>query len=81
MPRMDGVAATRAIRNLPSPINEVPIIALTANADPEDAKGYIASGMCSVVEKPIKPERLLAAMNAALEQNGAVPAIARDYAA
>ena len=54
---------------------------LIANADPEDAKGYIASGMCSVVEKPIKPERLLAAMNAALEQGGAVPAIARDYAA
>ncbi len=81
MPRMDGVAATRAIRGLPAPISEVPIIALTANADPEDAKGYIASGMCSVVEKPIKPERLLAAMNAALEQTGAVPAIARDYAA
>jgi CheY-like chemotaxis protein len=44
----------------------VPIIALTANADPEDAKTYIESGMHSVVEKPIKPERLLQAINAAL---------------
>ena len=44
----------------------MPIIALTANADAEDAKSYIASGMHSVVEKPIKPERLLNAMNAAL---------------
>jgi CheY-like chemotaxis protein len=66
MPRMDGVEATRAIRALPGAPGAVPIIALTANADAEDAKGYIASGMHSVVEKPIKPERLLAAINAAL---------------
>jgi len=67
MPRMDGMEATRAIRAMPAPIGQVPIIALTANADPEDAKTYIACGMSSVVEKPIKPERLLMAMNAALE--------------
>ena len=66
MPRMDGVEATRAIRALAGPAGQVPIIALTANADPEDAQGYIASGMHAVVEKPIKPERLLQAMNAAL---------------
>ena len=68
MPRMDGVEATRAIRALPGPAGMVPIIALTANADAEDAKSYIASGMHSVVEKPIKPERLLQAMNAALPE-------------
>ena len=67
MPRMDGVEATRLIRSLPAPIGLTPIIALTANADPEDAKTYIACGMSSVVEKPIKPERLLSAMNAAIE--------------
>jgi signal transduction histidine kinase/ActR/RegA family two-component response regulator len=66
MPRMDGVEATRAIRALPGPAGAVPIIALTANADPEDAKSYVTCGMHSVVEKPIKPERLLQAMNAAL---------------
>ncbi len=70
MPRMDGMEATRAIRGLPGPAGQVPIIALTANADPDDAKTYIASGMCSVVEKPIKPERLLACMNAALSERG-----------
>jgi CheY-like chemotaxis protein len=75
MPRMDGVEATRAIRALPEPCGAVPIIALTANADPEDAKAYIACGMHSVVEKPIKPERLLQAINAAL------PDIASDRAA
>lgn len=66
MPRMDGVEATRAIRALPGAAGAVPIIALTANADPEDAKTYVACGMHSVVEKPIKPERLLQALNAAL---------------
>lgn len=69
MPRMDGVAATRAIRGLPGLAGAAPIIALTANADPEDARSYLASGMCDVVEKPIKPERLLAAINAALASN------------
>ncbi|HEX4096970.1 MAG TPA: response regulator [Caulobacteraceae bacterium] len=71
MPRMDGMEATRAIRKLPGVAGQVPIIALTANADPDDAKAYIACGMASVVEKPIKPERLLEAMNAALDRPAA----------
>ena len=66
MPRMDGVAATRAIRALPGPVSAPPIIALTANADPEDAAGYLAAGMNGVVEKPMKPEQLLAALQQAL---------------
>lgn len=66
MPRMDGVAATRAIRALPDARAQIPIIALTANADPDDVKGYLAAGMNDVVEKPIKPDRLLAALDALL---------------
>ena len=71
MPRMDGVQATRAIRALTGPARDIPIVALTANADPDDAKKYLAIGMASVVEKPIKPERLRMAMNLALEQAAA----------
>ncbi len=63
---MDGVEATHAIRALGGQAGAVPIIALTANADPEDAQSYVNSGMHSVVEKPIKPDKLLQAMNAAL---------------
>jgi signal transduction histidine kinase/FixJ family two-component response regulator len=74
MPRMDGVQATQAIRALDGPVGDIPIVALTANADPEDAKKYIASGMAAVVEKPIKPERLRMAMNMALEQAAAAAA-------
>ena len=71
MPVMDGVAATRAIRALPGFPGQVPIIALTANAEPEDAEGYLAAGMNGVVEKPMKPEHLLAALQAALGENTA----------
>ena len=68
MPRMDGVQATQAIRDLTGPERNIPIIALTANADPDDAKHYLSIGMAAVVEKPIKPERLRMAMNAALSE-------------
>ncbi len=68
MPRMDGVQATQAIRALTGPERNIPIIALTANADPDDAKHYLSIGMAAVVEKPIKPERLRMAMNMALSE-------------
>jgi CheY-like chemotaxis protein len=71
MPRMDGVQATQAIRALPGDVRNIPIIALTANADPDDAKHYLSVGMAAVVEKPIKPERLRMAMNAALSKDAA----------
>jgi CheY-like chemotaxis protein len=66
MPRMDGVSATRAIRELSGPAGGVPIVALTANADPNDVATYIAAGMQDVVEKPIKPERLAVVLSALL---------------
>ena len=78
MPRMDGVQATQAIRALDGPVGAIPIVALTANADPDDARKYVEIGMAAVVEKPIKPERLRMAMNLALEQ---ATAIARTAAA
>ena len=77
MPRMDGVQATQAIRALTGPECDIPIIALTANADPEDAKRYLATGMAAVVEKPIKPERLRMAMNAAVSAKAEVEAPVR----
>ncbi len=76
MPRMDGVAATRAIRALPGPVAHTPIIALTANADPEDVRSYIEAGMNDVVEKPIKAERMLQALQSALDGVGAASSAA-----
>ena len=68
MPRMDGVAATRLIRGLSGRVASIPIIALTANADPDDAAGYLAAGMNGVVEKPMKPETLFMALQQALAE-------------
>jgi signal transduction histidine kinase/AmiR/NasT family two-component response regulator len=75
MPRMDGVQATQTIRALTGPARNIPIVALTANADPDDAKKYLAIGMAAVVEKPIKPERLRMAMLLALEQAVTTPEV------
>jgi CheY-like chemotaxis protein len=68
MPRMDGVTAAREIRKLAAPAGKVPIIALTANADIDEVAIYLAAGMRCVVEKPIKPERLLEALDGALAE-------------
>ena len=66
LPGLDGVQATRAVRALAGPERDVPIIALTANPDAEDAQGYAAAGMACVVEKPIRAELLFQALRAAL---------------
>jgi signal transduction histidine kinase/ActR/RegA family two-component response regulator len=66
MPRMDGLEAARRLR---AEGCRLPILALTANADPWDAADYIEAGMDGVVEKPIKPAALLAAMAAAVQHS------------
>jgi CheY-like chemotaxis protein len=62
MPEMDGFAATRAIRGLPAPHGEVPILALTANAMSDDRESALACGMNDYVVKPVRPPVLLAAV-------------------
>jgi CheY-like chemotaxis protein len=74
MPGMDGVTATREIKALPGRAGATPIIALTANADPEDARGYIEAGMIGVIEKPMKAEHLRRALERALGPPEAVAA-------
>jgi two-component system, sensor histidine kinase and response regulator len=54
MPVMDGVAATAAIRALPVPIAQAPIIAMTANAMAGDRELALAAGMDDHIAKPIE---------------------------
>ncbi len=53
MPGMDGVAATRAIRALPAPACNVPIVALTAHSLPEQLDSCIQAGMDATLTKPM----------------------------
>ncbi len=62
MPEMDGITATRKIRDLPGPVGQVPIIALTANAMKGDRERYLEAGMTDYVSKPINPRNLFATM-------------------
>ena len=59
MPKMDGYAATRQIRTLPSDVANVPIVAMTANAFEEDKQKAIRAGMNAHIAKPIEADRLM----------------------
>ncbi|MBI1238830.1 MAG: PAS domain-containing protein [Alphaproteobacteria bacterium] len=59
MPNMDGIEATTAIRRGAGEAARVPIIAVTANAFPEDAARCLAAGMTAHLPKPFRQEDLV----------------------
>ncbi len=61
MPVMDGYEATRAIRATEA-LSHLPIIALTANANPAEREKCIEVGMNDCVSKPFTPHELFAAL-------------------
>lgn len=68
MPVMDGLTATKTIRNtLPEPAKSVRIIAMTANVLQEDVQEYLSAGMNAYVAKPFHTEELLLKMAAVIE--------------
>jgi PAS domain S-box-containing protein len=81
MPRMDGLEATRRIRQLPSGA-VVPILAMTANAFAEDRRRCMDAGMDDFITKPVDPETLFSVILNWLSNPPAVivpePAATRD---
>ncbi len=64
MPGMDGIEATRCIREVDSGVNdpEVCIVALTAHTMSEDRDRFVEAGMSGFIAKPIDVEELRKAL-------------------
>ena len=59
MPEMDGLEATKTIRAMGKKDSEdIPIIALTANAFDEDVQRSLQAGLNAHLSKPVQPEAL-----------------------
>ena len=67
MPKMNGLEATKQIRQL-SAYRDTPIIAMTANAFVEDKALCIEAGMNDFLVKPFNPDTLFATLLRCLDQ-------------
>ena len=60
MPEMDGMEVTQIVRReFPAPKCHMPILALTASANPVDHDRCLASGMNDVLHKPLDEPQLI----------------------
>ena len=62
MPNMDGYEACKAIRALDSNYQHIPIVALTANAMPDEKEKCLAIGMNAYLSKPIDKHLLFSTL-------------------
>ena len=73
MPRMDGLEATRQLRELPQ-FADVPIIALSADAFTEQKQIAYEAGVTDYLTKPILLDKLVAKLRQYLQSEPAPPA-------
>lgn len=59
MPRMDGIEATRRIREGTGKSRDKPIIGITAHAQPSEIERFIRAGMQGCLTKPLRREAFL----------------------
>jgi len=81
MPVMDGLTATKTIRDSEARHpgrRRIPIMALTAYAMRGDRERCLAAGMDEYLTKPVKPEELLAALNRLVAAGAPEPARGPD---
>ena len=69
MPEMDGLEATRKIREMDRPdAAGIPIIALTANAFDEDVQRSMQAGLNAHLSKPVQPDVLFEALESLIKE-------------
>ncbi|MBI5164286.1 MAG: response regulator [Magnetospirillum sp.] len=80
MPEMDGLEATAAIRALPSPMAQTPIVAMTANAMRGDDQTCLDAGMNGYISKPVDRNKLAEVLSvyAAIRTDVPAAAVAAD---
>lgn len=64
MPNMDGIQATKTLRETDGPNRNTPIIALTADALNNARERYLAHGFADYLSKPVVPDTLYATLDA-----------------
>ncbi|HEX3162664.1 MAG TPA: ATP-binding protein [Pseudolabrys sp.] len=72
LPGMSGIAAMKILREDPSTAH-IPIIALSANAVPRDIEKALEAGFFNYLTKPIKVDKFMDALDAALKVASAAP--------
>lgn len=69
MPEMDGLEATRKIREMDRPdAAGIPIIALTANAFDEDVQRSMQAGLNAHLSKPVQPDVLFETLESLIKE-------------
>jgi PAS domain S-box-containing protein len=74
MPIMDGLEATRKIREV-YPLDQLPIIGVTGHAMVEHREQFLNSGMNEYLEKPVQKKRLLEVIRRCMEQKTSIVSI------
>jgi len=69
MSEMDGLTATKKIRELEIPVKNIPIIAVTANSSMKDREKCLAAGMDDYIAKPININFLKMTIDRWLNEN------------
>jgi two-component system cell cycle response regulator DivK len=72
MPLIDGLAATRLLKEDPATAG-IPVIALTAHATAEDRTAAEAAGCDSFLSKPVEPAKVAEEVRRLLAARGTAP--------
>ena len=80
MPRMDGLTATRLIKEMEVKQNKrpTPILGMTANAMKEDRERCLAAGMDDYISKPMRLDELSSKIKQLVEKNRSAQASLTD---